>query len=170
VGEYLAVNTPVVTLVRLHPVRIRVEIPERLAPKVRIGQPIEARVQGQSRAPVGRVVRLSPAIEAQSRSLVIEGEVPNESGALRPGSFAEVVITVDPHARGIAIPRNSILSFAGTDRVLVLSNGRIDDRVIKTGRPLDKEMVEIVSGLEPETEVVLKPDGSMTKGQKVLAR
>ena len=169
-GEYLAVNAPVVTIVRQHPVRIRVEIPERIAPKVRIGQPIAARVQGQSVTPVGRVVRLSPAIEAQSRSLVIEGEIPNETGALRPGSFAEVTITVDPHATGIAIPRSSILSFAGTDRVLIVNNGRIDDRIVKTGRSLDNQTVEIVSGLEPEVELVLKPDGSMNKGQKVLAR
>lgn len=167
-GEYLPVNSPLLTLVRQHPIRIRVEVPERLAPKVRIGQPIQTLVQGQS-ARTGRVVRLSPAIEAQSRSLVIEGEIPNENGILRPGSFAEVVITVDPSARGIAIPRNSILSFAGTDRVLIVSNGRLDDRIVKTGRSLEGDTVEILSGLEPQMDVVITPDGSMTKGQKVLA-
>ncbi len=169
-GEYLAINAPVVTLVRQHPIRIRVEVPERVAPKVRIGQTMETNVQGQSGPRAGRVVRLSPAIEAQSRSLVIEGEIPNESGVLRPGSFAEVVIVVDPRASGIAIPRSSILSFAGTDRVLIVNNGRLDDRIVKTGRSLQNETVEIVSGLEPQMEIVVKPDGSMTKGQKVLAR
>jgi RND family efflux transporter MFP subunit len=167
-GEYLPVNAPLVTLVRQHPIRIRVEVPERVAPKVRIGQPIETRVQGQSAARVGRVVRLSPAIEAQSRSLVIEGEIPNESGVLRPGSFAEVVITVDANASGIAIPRSSILSFAGTDRVFIVHSGRLDDRVVKVGRSLQNDAVEIVSGLEPQVQVVLKPDGSMSKGQRVL--
>ena len=170
IGEYLPVNAPVATLVRQHPVRVRLEVPERVAPKVRIGQPLEARVQGQAVARTGRVVRLSPAIEALSRSLVVEGEVPNESGVLRPGSFAEVVITVDPNAQGIAVPRNSILSFAGTDRVFVMKGDRLDDRVIRMGRTLDGDRVEIVSGLEPDATLVLTPNASMSKGQKVLAR
>jgi RND family efflux transporter MFP subunit len=170
VGEYLPVNSPVVTLVRQHPVRIRVEVPERLAPKIRTGQPIDLRVQGQLSPRTGRVVRLSPAIEAQSRSLIVEGEIPNENGALRPGSFAEVVITVDPQATGIAVPRRSIVSFAGTDRVFVAKEGRLDEKIVRTGRTLDGDSVEVVVGLEPGTDVVLNPDSRMSKGQKVLAR
>ena len=169
-GEYLPVNAPVVTLVRQHPLRIRAEIPERLAPKIRAGQPIEIQIQGQTVARTGRVVRLSPAIEVQSRSLVIEGEIPNESGALRPGSFAEVVITVNPHASGIIIPHDSVMSFAGTDRVYVVHQGRLDDRVVKVGRSPDAGTVEIVSGLEPGLDVVLKPDARMSESQKVVVR
>lgn len=169
-GEYLPVNAPVATLVRQHPVRVRVEVPERLAPKIRIGQPVELQVQGQSVARAGKIVRLSPAIEAQSRSLIIEGEIPNENGTLRVGSFAEVVITVDAHASGVAIPRDAILSFAGTDRVFITKGDRLDDRLVRIGRTLENNTVEIVSGLEPGMEVVLKPDGRMTKGQKVTVQ
>jgi membrane fusion protein (multidrug efflux system) len=115
-------------------------------------------------------VRLSPAIEAQSRSLVVEGEIPNENGAIRPGSFAEVIITVDPHATGIAIPRDAILSFAGTDRVFIVHNGRLDDRVVKTGRSMAGDRIEIASGLEPGLNVVLGPDSRMSKGQRAVTR
>ena len=68
----------------------------------------------------------------------MEGEIPNQNGALRPGSFAEVVITMDSHATGIAIPRNTILSFAGTDRVFVADGNRLDDRIVKLGRSLER--------------------------------
>jgi multidrug efflux pump subunit AcrA (membrane-fusion protein) len=169
-GEYLNVNAPVVTMVRQHPLRVRAEIPERLASKVRVGQPISVSIQGVSTGATGRVVRLSPAIDAQSRSLVVEGEIPNQKGSLRPGSFAEVSITIDAHATGIAIPRNAVVSFAGTDRVYLAASNRLDDRIVKLGRPLGNESVEIVSGLEPGVDVVLKPDAKMTKGQKVVVR
>jgi len=167
IGEYLPVNAPITTVVRQHPVRIRAEIPERVAPRIRVGQPIEVRMQSQTSARVGRVVRLSPAIEAQSRSLVIEGEMPNENGTLRPGAFVEVMITVDPSARGLAIPRDSVVSFAGADRVFIANNGVLDDRLIKMGRTLGENSIEILSGLDPGLELVLKPDGRMSKGQKV---
>lgn len=169
-GEYIPVNTPVVTLVRQHPVRIRTEIPERVAPKVHVGQPIDIQVQGQTQTRTGKVVRLSPAIEAQSRSLVVEGEIPNRDGVLRPGSFGEVRIIVDPKASGIAIPRNSVLSFAGADRVYLAKDGRLDDRLVKLGRALPGNTVEVVSGLETDVDVVVNPDARMSKGQKITVR
>jgi multidrug efflux pump subunit AcrA (membrane-fusion protein) len=169
-GEYLPVNAPIATLVRQHPLRIRTEIPERLAPRIRVGQPIAVKMQGQEIERTGRVVRLSPAIEAQSRSLVVEGEMPNENGKLRPGSFVEVSITVDPNARGIAVRKDSIVSFAGADRVYIANNGVLDDRLIKTGRTLAEDKVEIVSGLDPGLDVVLKPDGRLAKGKKVTVQ
>lgn len=169
-GEYLSVNAPVVTMVRMHPLRIRAEIPERLAHKIHAGQRLAVNIQGSNAGPAGRVVRLSPAIDAQSRSLVVEGEIPNQNGVLRPGSFAEVTVTVDANATGIAIPRSSVVSFAGTDRVYLAAGNRLDDRVVKLGRPIGSDSVEIVSGLEPGQDVVLKPDAKMTKGQKVVVR
>ena len=169
-GEYLAVGAPVVTIVRQHPLRVRTEIPERLASRIRPGLSVDVQFQGQSTGPLGRVVRISPAIEAQSRSLLVEGEIPNENGALRPGSFVEVNITVDPNASGIAVPRDAIVSFAGTERVFVVTNGALEDRVVKLGRTMPDGAVEIVSGLEPDLDVVLRPEGRLSKGQKVAVR
>ena len=96
--------------------------------------------------------------------------MPNENGSLRPGSFVEVQITVDPNARGISIARNSIVSFAGADRVYIANNGVLDDRLVKTGRALTDEKVEILSGLDPGLEIVLKPDGRLSKGDKVTVQ
>jgi RND family efflux transporter MFP subunit len=170
IGEYLAVNAPVVTLVRQHPLRLRLEVPERAAAKVRIGQRIDVRLEGGALAQAGRVARLSPAFEAQSRSLTIEGEVPNEAGVLRPGSFAEAEITVDPHARGFAVPGGAVISFAGVERVFVVRNGVLDDRVVKTGRRLTGGRVEVASGLNAGDEVVLEASDHMRSGQKAAAR
>ncbi len=166
-GEYLAVNSPIVTIVRQHPVRLRLAIPERVAAMVRIGQAVDVHLQGVSVNRTGRVVRLSPAIEAQSRSLVIEAEIPNEDSFLRPGSFVEAGITVDPAARGLAIPSESVQAFAGTERVFIVKGDLLDDRIIKTGRHLSGGRLEVISGLEPGLAVVRKANDRLTKGQKV---
>lgn len=166
-GEYLAVNGAVVTLVRQHPLRIRLEIPERLAVRVRAGQLIDVRIEGTERTRTGRVVRLSPAIEAQNRSLVIEGEIPNADGVLRPGSFVEGVITVNPNAMGVAVPLSALLSFAGTDRVFVVNDGVLEERMVRTGRRLGGERVEILSGLAAGERVVLRASDRLVRGQRV---
>ncbi|HSE94986.1 MAG TPA: efflux RND transporter periplasmic adaptor subunit, partial [Methylomirabilota bacterium] len=83
VGEYLVAGAPVVTLVRLHPLRLRLALPEREVVSVRRGQAVRVTVEGDPRVHPGLVARLAPAIVEQSRTLLIEAEVPNPEGALR---------------------------------------------------------------------------------------
>jgi RND family efflux transporter MFP subunit len=183
IGELLNVGSPVVTIVRLHPLRLRLEIPERLAPKIRFGQLIDVRME-DSRLRAGRVVRLSPAIQTQNRSLLVEGEIPNEDGALRPGSFVEGSITVDPNALGIAVPARALLSFAGVDRIFVVQNGTLAERVVKLGRHLKplqakmpasqesvlrEEQVEVLMGLAAGEMLVVEPHDRLASGQKARA-
>lgn len=168
VGEFLAVNAPAVVLVRWHPLRVRLQVPERVAFKVRAGQRIDLMFEGQGVSHPGRVVRLSPSIEAQNRSLLVEGEIPNEDGNLRAGAFIEATITVDPNARGIAVPLSSVISFAGVDRVFVVNNSALEDRQIKVGRRLaNPDRMEVLSGLKAGERYVLDPSDRFVQGQKV---
>ncbi len=168
-GEYLAVNAPVVVLVRSHPLRLRLEVPERLAFKVRLGQRIDVLVEGAGVTRSGLVVRLSPAIDAQNRSLLVEGEVPNSDNALRAGSFVEGLITVNPNARGIALPLRAVLTYAGVERVFVVRNGEAAERPVKTGRRLPGDRIEILQGLGPGEAVVTDGNDRLATGQKVQA-
>jgi RND family efflux transporter MFP subunit len=166
-GEYLGINAPILTLVRQNPLRVRLEVPERLAARVERGQMIEVRLEAAPVVRTGRVVRLSPAIEAQGRSLVIEGEIPNTDGVLRPGSFVQGTITLNPNAQGIVVPRDAVLGFAGTERAFVVKNGALEDRIVKTGRRLDNDRIEVLEGLSAGDRLVSPANDRMTKGLKV---
>lgn len=170
IGEYLATNAPVVTLVRQHPLRVRLEVPERFAGQIHRGQAIDVRLEGSSLKRTGRVMRLSPSIEAQNRSLTVEGEIPNQDGLLRPGSFVEGSITVDAQALGITIPSAALVAFAGVERVYLVKSGALDDRIVKSGRRLTGERVEILEGLKDGDLVVAVANEKMAKGQKVLVK
>ncbi|MCS7026859.1 MAG: efflux RND transporter periplasmic adaptor subunit [Bryobacteraceae bacterium] len=166
-GEFLTVNAPVAVLVRWHPIRVRLQVPERQAFKIRAGQRIDLLLEGQQSPKPGRVMRLSPAMEAQNRSLVIEGEIPNEEAQLKPGSFVEATITVDPNARGIAVPPRSVLSFAGVERVFIVQNGVLAERIVRLGRKLSDGSIVILEGLQPGDELVLNPSDRFVAGQRV---
>ncbi len=170
IGEFLPVNAPMVTLVRQNPLRARLGVPERQAARVRQGQTIEIRLEGVAERFQGRVVRLSPAIDAQNRSLVIEGEIPNPTGALRPGSFVEGSIIVNGDALGVAIPAEAVVSFAGIDRAFIVKNGVLEDRVLRTGRRMGDGRIEIVEGLAENDQLVAKAFDRMAKGMKVRVR
>jgi RND family efflux transporter MFP subunit len=164
-GEYLAAGSPVVTLVRIHPLRLRLAVPERMAADVRVGQQVNVKVERDRTVYRGQVARLSPAISEEDRTLMVEAEVPNEHGQLRPGAFAEAEIVTETEERAVFVPVSSIVTFAGIEKVMTVEDGLSIEKRVETGRRLG-EQVEIVEGLKPEELVVVEP-GNLVGGQPV---
>jgi RND family efflux transporter MFP subunit len=165
VGQYLAAGAPVVTLVRMDPLRLRLAVPERQAGTVRVGQAVELTVEGDSRRYSGRVVRLSPAISENNRTLLIEAEVPNKEGRLRPGSFAKGDIIVEAGEQIVTVPRDAIITFAGIDKVLSVEEGQAVEKRVRTGRRIG-DQIEIVEGVAAGYQVIVDP-GNLVAGQPV---
>lgn len=164
-GEFLAAGTPVVTIVRLHPLRLRIEVPEREAQGIRVGQAVRVTVEGEEgQDHSGRVARLSPAFQEQSRTLIIEAEVDNLQGRLRPGSFAKAEIQTISTADVVMVPASSIVTFAGIQKVFTVKDGKAVEKNIVVGRRADDWVV--VEGLEADIPIVISP-GNLVTGQPV---
>jgi len=166
VGEYLSAGAPIATLVRVHPLRLRVPVPEREGSGVRAGHAVTLTVEGDTTVYRGRVVRLSPIVQEQNRTLLVEAEVPNERGFLRPGSFARVDILTEVSQPVITIPATAVIVFAGVEKVMVVRQGKTAEVRVTTGRRLGSD-VEILDGLKRGDPVVTVP-GNLTGGQAVV--
>lgn len=168
VGEYLAAGAAVVTVVKLHPLRLKLAVPEREAGSVRVGQPVALKIEGIEGDHRGRIVRISPSISEQSRTLTVEAEVPNEKAALRPGAFATADIVVAGDLKVVTVPASAVVTFAGVEKVLTVDKGRAAEVRVRTGRK-QGDRVEILAGLAAGTGVVEKP-GNLTAGQPVTVQ
>jgi RND family efflux transporter MFP subunit len=164
VGEYLGVGAPVATIVRMDPLRLRADVPERDAPSIRIGQHVRVTVEGDENVYTGRIARLSPAITPQNRMLMVEAEVRNK-GTLRPGAFARADIVIDDQNLTLAVPANAISTFAGVEKVLLVQDGKVSEKPITTKRRT-AEWVEVLSGVKVGDVVVINP-GNLQSGQAV---
>ena len=167
VGEYLASGTPVVNVVRVDPLRLRAEVPEREARNVVAGQSVRLTVEGDSNIYTGRIVRLSPTITAQNRLLIVEAEVRN-NGSLRPGSFARADIIADDKSTAGAVPTNSIVSFAGIDKVITIQDGKAIEKPITIGRQ-SGDWTEVLTGVKVGDVVIVNP-GNLQSGQPVTVQ
>ena len=165
VGQYLPAGAPIVTLVRTDPLRLRLAVPEREAGLLRIGQSVDLTVEGDPNKYQGRVARLSPAIAENNRTLMIEAEVPNRRGDLRPGSFAKADILVEAGQRIVTVPVDSIVTFAGIEKVLTVAKNSALEKRVHTGRRLDNQ-VEILDGISAGEPVIVQP-GNLVGGQPV---
>jgi RND family efflux transporter MFP subunit len=165
VGQYMAAGSPVVTIVRMHPLRLRLAMPEREAPLIRPGLEVQVSVEGDPKTYSGRIARISPAIDEASRTLMIEAEVPNSHGELRPGSYANASVVTASRDKAILVPTGAIVTFAGVNKVLVVEQGRAVERPVQTGRR-EGDRIEILEGLEAGVPVILDP-GNLVQGDPV---
>lgn len=163
-GEFLNLAAPVVTLVRVDPLRLRLEVPERNAPNVRAGQAVRLLVEGDTNRYAGQISRLSAAITEQSRMFTVEADVPN-NGSLRPGTFVRAEIVVAEQEPTLAVPTAALLTFAGIEKIFLVKDGKAVEKNISTGRRASG-FIEIAVGLKPGDKVVLNP-GSLQNGQPV---
>ena len=164
VGEYLAAGAPVVNIVRMDPLRLRAEIPERESHDVHTGQNVRVTVEGDQNVYLGQIKRLSPVIAEQNRMLVVEADVRN-NGKLRPGSFAHAEIVTNDAKMAVTVPNNAIVTFAGIDKVIVVQNGKALEKQITTGRR-SPEFTEIVAGINVGEKVIVDP-GNLQSGMPV---
>ena len=167
IGEYLAAGTPVVNVVRMDPLRLRAEVPERESRNVRVGLPIRVTVEGNPTVYVGKIARISPTITEQNRVLIVEAEVQN-NGTLRPGSYARAEIVAEGSNSAIAVPPAAIVSFAGIDKVILVQEGKAAEKPVTLGRRT-ADWVEILSGLTTADSVVIDP-GNLQSGQPVVIK
>ncbi|HEY6120817.1 MAG TPA: efflux RND transporter periplasmic adaptor subunit [Pyrinomonadaceae bacterium] len=164
VGEYLAAGTAVVNVVRIDPLRLRAEVPERASQTIRSGQNVRVTVEGDANVYIGQIKRLSPVIAEQNRMLLVEADVRND-GKLRPGSFARAEIVTNDAKMAVAVPTNAIVTFAGIEKVIVVQNGKALEKPITSGRR-NGDLTEIIAGVNVGDQVIVDP-GNLQSGQSV---
>ena len=147
-GAYLPVNGRIVTLVKINPLRLRAEIPEAAAAAVRTGQLMKLQVDAfPNRVFSGRIVRIGPSLNEQTRALTVEAQVANPGNLLRPGMFARSSLVTAPSAPAVLVPTKAVVTIAGLTKVYVIESGKAAERIVKTGAA-DGDLIEIVEGVK----------------------
>lgn len=167
IGEYLAASAPIVRIVKVNPLRLRAEVPERSSYSVTIRQKIRLSVDGVPGEYTGTIVRLSPIITENNRVLVVEAEVPND-GQLRPGAFARIDIIIDDTGKAITVPQSALVNTAGIEKLILVKDGRAIEKPVTTGRKIG-ERIEIVNGVAKGETAILNP-GNIQNGQAVTTQ
>ena len=163
-GEYLIAGRPVVTIVQTDPLRLRVEAPERESAGIRPGQKVRVWVEGNPVAHAGTINRVSPAIDRQTRMLVVEADMPND-GSLRAGSFVRAEIITRDDQRSLSVPTDALVTFAGIEKVFVVEKDKAVEKPVSIGRR-GTNWVEVVNGVKAGDIVVLNP-GNLQTGEAV---
>jgi RND family efflux transporter MFP subunit len=154
-GTFVQVGQPLVTVVKVNPLRFQGTVPERVAQSIAVGQKVRLQVESIAEPRVVTVTRVSPTLEARSRALMFEAQVDNVDQRLRAGLFAEAEVVLNATATATVVPRSALVEFAGVEKVWKISGGRLNEQSVRTGRR-SEQYVEILQGLKPGDQVLVE--------------
>lgn len=167
VGDYVVKGTKVATVMRTTSLRVELTVPQSDIAAVAVGRDVDFTVDAYpGRTFTGRVRYVSPAVRADSRALVVEAVVANETGELKPGLFATARIEKPERTPAILLPRNAIGTVADASRVYVVDGGRGVARLVTLGQSVG-EQVEITSGVKAGELVAITAVDRLTDGSTV---
>ena len=169
-GEFVKTQTAVMSLVKIDPLKLTAEVPEKMAPWVKVGQSLTLAVEAMPGTEVsGHIARLSPAVNPQTRAFPIEGRVPNPNGSLKPGGFARVHITTDLVEKVLTVPATALQYRYGVNRVFVVNGDRLRATEIKIGDRVG-ERVEVVGGVAAGEMIAATDVEKLADGARVTSQ
>lgn len=161
-------GTPLFAVQRDDVVRVQVNVPQSGAVGLQDGLPAKVHVpELPDRTFEGKVARNSEALDAASRTMVAEVDVPNPDGALRSGLYVTVEFGIPRPAPTVVIPAEALLFDGNGLRVAVVDDaGRVHLHNVSVYRDYGTTL-ELREGLQGGERVALTPPADIAEDQQV---
>lgn len=162
----------IATIVRVDKLRAFVNVSERHAMSISVGMPARIVLDAAPNAPAsGQVVRVSPAIDPNTRTIEAEVHIPNHDGKLIPGLYGRAFIELARHSGALVVPVAAVQINDRGSFVFVTRGDQVERRKVVVGTEVDAgAALEIASGLTPSDQVVVAGADGLSNGAKVRVR
>jgi membrane fusion protein, multidrug efflux system len=165
-GEYVRADTRVARIVETTRLRLLLNIPETEVGNIREGQTVEFTTAAYPGELATGVIRfIGGAVRESARDLIVEAEVPNGDGRLKPGFFVEARIRLN-QTNVVAIPFEALRIEGSRRSVFIVENGTLIERLVEIGET-NNGWIELRQGVRIGETTVLSPDPDLTDGVPV---
>ena len=185
-GASVSPNVPVASIVDIRTVRMVANVVEKDVKRLSVGMPAQVEVDAfPGEKFVGRVARIAPVFDPQTRTAEMEIEIPNAGYRLKPGMYSRVDLTTDSRENAMTVPSNAVVELQGKVGVFVASTGpQQASNPPATGaaaapmtakfQPVQVgirqgEQVEITSGLSEGARVITTGATALKDGDRIVA-
>ena len=167
-GQYLKVQTPVMVIVNIDPMRVRLRVPEKMAAWVKTGQEVSVTVEAYlGKSFTGKITRINPSVDQQTRAFEVEALIDNRESMLKPGFFVKATIPSNYVVDALFVPEDALLYVYGVYKVFVIEGNTVKEREVKIGEH-SSEGVEVVEGLTQRDRIAIANKGQELKDGTII--
>jgi len=155
IGTSVTPQTPIALVIDIDKVIIALDIPEKYLPLINISQEAQINVDAYpGETFIGKVKKISPVVDLDTRTFPIELEIENTDHCLKPGMFARVRLIMEQHKKAAVVVKEAIMGKDPNLYVYIVENGKAVLKHVKLGVHEDT-LFEITDGLKENDEVVV---------------
>jgi RND family efflux transporter MFP subunit len=164
-------GTMLFSIAQTDPLRIYTFVPQSNAPSIIVGMKAKVLVEEYpGREFEGTVTRTAGAIDPASRTLLTEVDIPNKDGTLYAGMYVQIKFILEDKEPPIVIPANAFMFRTdGAQVAVVTKDNKIHWQNVKVRRDFGTT-IELASGLDPDTSIVINPSDDLREGMEVQAK
>lgn len=155
VGDYVKDGQDIVNLEKTDPIKVDFKVPELFQSKISVGQALSVSLDALPGKPYsGRVYAVNPQLDTAGRAVVLRAQMDNHGGALKPGMFARVRLTLADTGDTVVVPEQSV-AMQGEEQIMFkVVDGRAMRTKVEVGQRRDGK-VEIVEGISGGDTIVV---------------
>ncbi len=162
-----AQNAALFTIMETTTLRAQVAMPELDAALAAKGQPVKVSIEAlPGKTFDAKVSRTAGAIDEATRTMLVEADLPNPDGALRPGFYATVKVGVDHHDNALTVPVEALAMEKTNAFVFKVADGKAKKTAVTLGFN-DGARAEVLTGVAEGEPVILVGKATFTDGQSV---
>lgn len=166
-GDLANPGQPLLVVEDTRQIKVVATVPETAVQLVEAGSPVQVQIPSAGSAWLdGRIARLVPGADPQTRQFHLEVLLANPGGEIQSGVFARVKLPTSAEA-ALLMPRKALFRRGQLEGVYTVQDSTARLRWIRTGRA-EGSLVEVLSGLEEGELVVLEPGQQIRDGQPVV--
>ncbi len=167
VGNMVKVDQPTFRITDFDPLLAVLHVPERELSKLRVGFPAKIAPDALNDMEFqGKILRISPVVDAGTGTFKVTVEVKDRTRMLRPGMFARVRIVHDTHDNVLLVPKDAVLSEDSETWVFLVKDGAVTKNEVQIGY-VNTTHMEVLTGLNLGDTVVTTGLGSLKDGAKI---
>jgi len=169
VGDYVNAGQDLVQLEAINPLKLDFRISEAYLTQVRVGQTLAVSFDALPEAArAGKVIAVSPVVDAGGRSLLVRAQAPNDDGRLRPGMFARVQLLF-AEEDALVVPETALAPAGQVQYVYRVKDERAERVEVSIGERRDGR-VEIRRGVAAGEAVVVAGLQRLSDGARVSVK
>ncbi len=164
----LFTNQAILHISQIDRVKVIAEISEMHFPSVKVGMPVDIRLDiYPDQVFKGRVSLIHPALDPATRTFTAEVTVPNASLKLRPGMYGRSTFNMGTK-HGVMVPDVAVQKQFGSAEnfVYVVEDGRAVRRRVEVGRKVGSQ-IDILSGVKIGDEVLVTAFSRLSDGAEI---
>ncbi len=155
-GGYVEPAAPIINLVDLSQVWLIINVFERQADWVQVGNKAQATLASSpDKVWEGSVDYIYPSLDPKTRSLLVRVRFENPDEALKPNMYADVKLFTSPKPSALSVPREALIRTGDSNRIiLALGSGKFKPVRVHAGIET-ADRIEILDGLDEGADVVV---------------